>query len=353
MTLWKRFFCAALTLCLVLLLAAFPVSADARIGDLNADGAVDTDDAIQLLLFISMPDLYPLHCTADFNGSNTVDTDDAIQLLLHIAMPDQFLLYHDPNHTHSYTLLSDTATCTMDGTRTEVCNTCGHQKTTVTKAFGHTLKTETVAATCTNVGYIKEFCVTCKAVISNKTISATGKHNYTVQIMADISKEYLDKNDYRYAKYCNCTDWVVDRCADCGYFDLEKMRFRYNDYEAAMIMLKYVNDLRAEIYGTQDYDLVLDAELLRLSKIRAKEISTNFSHWGGTYTNAGENIIAVGYSIYDQFRGWKNSEGHYQNMIDKSYKYFGYAIYDDGEGTGYIAAYGVQLFWSQNAKDIY
>ena len=134
---------------------------------------------------------------------------------------------------------------------------------------------------------------------------------------------------------------------------MSKMRFRYTDYEAAQIMLGYVNNLRAEVYGTHDYDLVLDDELMRLVGIRAKEISTHYSHGGGTYTNANENIANGYLSIYDQFLGWKNSAGHYANMIDKTHKYFGYAAYNKTAGTEYAKMFAVQLFWSKNAKDLY
>lgn len=64
--------------------------ADCAPGDVNRDGAVDTEDVIQLLLHISMPELYPLSVNADFNGDDAVNTDDAIRLLLHISMPDLF-----------------------------------------------------------------------------------------------------------------------------------------------------------------------------------------------------------------------------------------------------------------------
>lgn len=61
-------------------------------GDINGDYIVNTDDVVQILLHISMPDLFPLDVPADFTGDGVVDTEDAIKLLLHISMPDLFPL---------------------------------------------------------------------------------------------------------------------------------------------------------------------------------------------------------------------------------------------------------------------
>ncbi len=123
------------------------------------------------------------------------------------------------------------------------------------------------------------------------------------------------------------------------------MHFRYMPMEAAEIMLGYVNELRKEVHGDiydpEEYELKLHPKLVELANIRAEEISKYFSHMGGTYTNANENI--AGYpSIYAQFLVWKNSAGHYANMIDRDHIYFGYGYFATEES---FASYGVQLFW--------
>ncbi len=117
--------------------------------------------------------------------------------------------------------------------------------------------------------------------------------------------------------------------------------------EAAEIMLGYVNDLRAEVYGSHEYDLKLDPKLVELAQIRAGEISKNFSHSGGTFTNAGENICMGFLPIKGQFDAWLNSPGHKANMLTKEYKYFGYGLY------GANGEYGVQLFWTDWHRDGY
>lgn len=63
-------------------------------GDIDGNETVNTDDVVALLLYISMPDTFPLPegVSADFDSNDSVTTDDAVKLLLHISMPDQFPL---------------------------------------------------------------------------------------------------------------------------------------------------------------------------------------------------------------------------------------------------------------------
>ena len=45
-------------------------------------------------MYLSMPDVFglPEGVTADFNSDGYITTDDAVKLLLHISMPDVFPL---------------------------------------------------------------------------------------------------------------------------------------------------------------------------------------------------------------------------------------------------------------------
>lgn len=61
-------------------------------GDLDGNEKVNTDDVFQLLLYISLPDMFPVKGNADFTKDNAVTTDDVFQLLLHISLPDMFPL---------------------------------------------------------------------------------------------------------------------------------------------------------------------------------------------------------------------------------------------------------------------
>lgn len=64
----------------------------AILGDVNGDTTINTDDVVAMLLYISMPDLFPVDADCDFDGDDLVTTDDAVKLLLHISMPDLFPL---------------------------------------------------------------------------------------------------------------------------------------------------------------------------------------------------------------------------------------------------------------------
>jgi len=63
-------------------------------GDINRDEVVNTEDVVSLLLYISMPDMFPVEdgVLVDFNEDDATTTEDAVQLLLHISMPDMFPL---------------------------------------------------------------------------------------------------------------------------------------------------------------------------------------------------------------------------------------------------------------------
>lgn len=61
-------------------------------GDMDNNKIVDREDVIQLLLHVSMPDMFPIDAPTDFTGDGKADREDVIQLLLHVSMPDMFPL---------------------------------------------------------------------------------------------------------------------------------------------------------------------------------------------------------------------------------------------------------------------
>ena len=139
--------------------------------------------------------------------------------------------------------------------------------------------------------------------------------------------------------YC---DYDTRICTGCYKIDLDATHFRYTQREAAQIMLNYVNNLRAEVYGTHAYDLKLDDWCQSVAEKRAVQLTTNYSHSGKQ--TPGENITS-NLSIYEQFIAWKNSPGHYENMVNRTYTRFGYGYASCGD-NGFNAAhgYGCQTF---------
>ena len=65
---------------------------DAVVGDINGDMEVTSDDVIELLLHVTMPDVFKINADADFNEDGQITSDDVIDLLLHVTMPDVFPL---------------------------------------------------------------------------------------------------------------------------------------------------------------------------------------------------------------------------------------------------------------------
>ncbi len=64
-------------------ISIYKVSGTLLRGDVNADGSVDSDDAIYLLRYTLNAANYPINQDGDMNGDGSVDSDDAIYLLRH------------------------------------------------------------------------------------------------------------------------------------------------------------------------------------------------------------------------------------------------------------------------------
>ena len=288
---------------------------------------------------------------------------------------------------HKYTSKVTTAsTCAKEGECTYTCSTCGHSYVEkIAKTEHNCVKTSSKSATCTEAGYDEYTCSACGYTYKDN-IPATGHKRtktettdtHTIVTCLDCGIEVsrtpipsgymclcggacakmnlvqavaadMALGNYDFVKYASWTDWNVQACTVCGLIYEKTIEFAYTDEEACEIMLGYVNELRREVLG-EKYVLESDQTLLELAKIRADEIVVNFSHYGGTWTHAAENITGYGPNIYDQFKGWKSSDkGHYEIMTKRNVKYFGYALRRGPTGL----FYGVQLFWSTDEKLFY
>ncbi|MDR0943877.1 MAG: CAP domain-containing protein [Ruminococcus sp.] len=120
----------------------------------------------------------------------------------------------------------------------------------------------------------------------------------------------------------------------------------------AVEMLAMINEARAEVGAPA---LKLSSELCNAANIRAKEISTSFSHTrpsgnsfysvlddiGYSSRGSGENIAAGNSGVSATFTQWMESQGHYENMINANYKYVGIGYYQTSSGYKH---HWVQIF---------
>ena len=183
-------------------------------GDINADGVVDTRDAIILFRYVSDWEVEVDECALDVNGDGIVDTRDAITLFRFVADWDVEIY----RHTLEYTA-AKSATCTENG-NTEYwhCPSCNKYYSdanrtneikladTVISSTGHTPVTDKgYAATCTEEGLTDgSHCGTCGTVITAQTVIPALNH-------ATVSHS---------AKAPTCTEhgWeAYETCSRCDY----------------------------------------------------------------------------------------------------------------------------------------
>ena len=118
--------------------------------------------------------------------------------------------------------------------------------------------------------------------------------------------------------------------------------------------MRLLNDVRAE-KGLPPLKFDAGSALQRAARTRAREISERFSHtrpdgsdcgtvlaeFGLSYQKTGENI-AYGTNAGPErvIKMWRESSGHYRNMVEPGYRQIGLASFH-GEGSN---VYWVQVF---------
>lgn len=300
-------------------------------------------------------------------------------------------------HIHSYTSSVTTPTCTTDGYTTYTCTECGYSyKADYVAATGHTEGNWQVIKepTCVEAGTEEKQCTVCGYTIDTKTIEKTG-HDYVETI---INEPTCTETGLK-ALVCSVCgnkigetsipashswgDWTITKepsstaaetTDDFGLREHE-CSVCYEKQEEIIINIDLGDGNTKTIYGTFDDDeayktfaminelraslglneLQWFEKFTDITHIRAVELSYSFAHErprGGKATyvvslgleiGLGENI-AMGYfkSAADVFDAWKNSSGHYANMIHPSYtKYFCACFYEDGNNDW---SYWVQIF---------
>lgn len=191
---------------------------------------------------------------------------------------------------------------------------------------------ETLGTEAFKYGVTRTGCkTTCYNVYNDGTKECTGESTYYTY---DTSGYNATDDDLRAESDANCGAYM-------GYYQE---------------VLNLVNAIRAEA-GVEP--LTLDTTLCCAASMRAIEMdyANYFAHaradgrecfsaidyYGIGYWSAGENIAAGYSSPASVVEGWKNSPGHYQNMVSPSFTKLGVGYSAAGTGYGYNG-YWVQLF---------
>ena len=134
-------------------------------------------------------------------------------------------------------------------------------------------------------------------------------------------------------------------CDRCGNFDLDSITFAYTNWEAANLMLGYVNEVRRE-NGLRE--LKLCEALIEVAMIQAEDYSDRHI----TYMPG----FATGWYV----DGGNSIRHHFEKMVASNatalsrpgYRYMGFGwYYPPNEKAG--GQHGAVLFWSQNQYDMY
>lgn len=167
-------------------------------------------------------------------------------------------------------------------------------------------------------------------------------------LYSDNSKELL--TSYTYTAYDSsgfrATDAELKLEAELGVT-------RYNNYYQEVLRL--VNKIRAEV-GVGP--MTLDTTLCKAASMRALEMDyanvmshtrpngtdcwTVFDFYNVSFMTCGENVAAGQTSPSAVVEGWKNSQGHYENMINPAFTKLGVGYSSNGVGS--MKHYWCQLF---------
>lgn len=236
---------------------------------------------------------------------------------------DQF----KPASGHKYEASLNTATCTEPGVLTEICKYCYEKRESVSQPKGHGgTWTDTKQNNFNEDGYIREICNICSGIVS-ETIIPKDRDTHTCSYTRVPCSEmgYNGATDIQwYLLARQMYQWTILECSVCYMVDQTSIECIYTLEEACEIMLGYINNLRYETYGTHEYDLQIDYDLLSKAQECAYEIvETGSSHgvpqgcWGYQHTGA-----ALGDSLKGAFSVFRNAD----RILDKNLQYISFAI---------------------------
>lgn len=130
----------------------------------------------------------------------------------------------------------------------------------------------------------------------------------------------------------------------------------YENYDYANEVLSKLNKIRRDAGRKK---LVMDKELLEVAMQRAAEVAVYYEHerpdgsscfsiYTGGYGAMGENIASGQSSPQEVITSWKNSPGHYSNMISENFTRVGIGCYEASNGV----LCWVQFFADSKAESV-
>lgn len=202
------------------------------------------------------------------------------------------------------------------------------------------------------------------AAFKSNIVKELGENNISFCYCEDktasaLTWKYLDPNSYSMTLPC------------IAYIDKEGNLIKYStglqDAESILKIINYKDSLKEtasfSVSGTENYNyafevleklnelraskglsaLTMDEELLDTAMQRAAEISVYYSHtrpdgrscFTAFPTNGalGENIAIGQKTPTEVMEDWTNSEGHYNNMINSSFRSVGIGAFEASDGT--------------------
>lgn len=348
--------------------------ADFKLGDVDGDGDVTILDATAIQRFLVQLSVRSFNeAAADTDSSGDIEIIDATRIQRFVAAMCN--IDGSPLDTHTHTPAApvseneDPATCIREGSYDEVvyCSECGEEISRTTKTISKTAHTLTlvneVRATTTATGTKAHYkCSACNKLFSDKdgknevtaaslvipkitsTDPSTCSHHWVKYVIPyDYDDLYANhRSDIPFTNdktrntlgqtnmgaLANHTGWAIYYCDKCHIADYDRFytnqEFGRTQEEEEALSLQLVNDLRTSL-GLKK--MQLSSYTTAVAKERAKELLTDFSHDKAREDTA-ENIATCSGGAKNAFERWKESEGHYANMVSNYpylNQYFGYA----------------------------
>lgn len=290
-------------------------------------------------------------------------------------------------HKHIYTSVVTEPTCTEGGYTTYTCG-CGDEYVgeyvdALGCEAGEWIADEEFPPTCTQGGWERKYCIRCEKWMEDNYLDPLG-HDYQIVVTEEPTCTEKGKKEKKCTR-CNDSmqswelpaahsyddNWTVTKEPSSGIAELESdfgTRKRSctscgNVQEQSIINIELSDGSIEQVYGEFRDDMAYETftltnelrkslglneltwktSFLDITKIRGAELSISYSHNrpNGEDLHWGENI-GVGFDTADEvMTAWKNSSGHYANLVESIYTDYAAACFVGDNGT----EYWIQIFY--------